>query len=181
MIATSVLAVAMAAALWRTASFSIYGGPPREVGSLTHVQPTADLDNAWIHGEAELAERSAEYRRPLDPDRFRLAEVIGNPRVWVELRVPSGIEPEHFVPPNSFVGRFVPFDKAGVRHAVLAGAVSAAFGRPPADGAWLLVDGESPATTRWTFGLIVLFAAFAAFNVWGVVRFLRPVKEARSA
>jgi hypothetical protein len=40
------------------------------------------------------------------------------------------------------------------------------------------VDGESPATTRWAAALSVLLVAFAVFNVWGLVRLLRPAREA---
>lgn len=176
MLATAVSSVAIAWALAATARFSLLKGPPRELGSLTNVQLSGNLENAWAHGQAELAERSVEYRRPLDPDRFRLAEVSGNRNVWVELRIPSGIEPEHYVPPNSFVGRLVPFAKAGLRHAALADAVARATGYRPTGDTWLLIDGEAPSTTRWVWGLILLFAAFAAFNVWGIVRLLKPVR-----
>jgi len=178
------MALAAASSLWVAgslvpqATYSLQSGPPRDLGPLTHVQLDRTLENTWAHGAAELADRSVEYRRPLDADRFRLAAVSGNQNVWVELRIPSGIEPEHYVPPNSFVGRLVPFDHVGLRHAALSEAVSAAFGRPPAPGAWLLVDGEAPGTTRWTMGLIGLFLAFAAFNVWGIVRLLRPLRAA---
>lgn len=175
MAVTSVLSAAAACALVPTARFSLQKGPPRELGSLTHVQLGQNLENAWAHGEAELGERSVEYQRPLDSDRFRLAEVMDNPHLWVELRIPSGIEPEHYVPPNSFVGRVVPFASAGIRHAALAEAIESGLGRPPPVDAWLFIDGEAPATTRWSGGLIVLFAAFAAFNAWGVVRLVKPV------
>ncbi len=175
MIAVATLSLAAAWALVATARFSLQKGPPRELGSPTNVQLGAALENTWAHGEAELAEKSIEYRRPLDSDRFRLVEVAGNRSLWVELRIPAGIESEHYVPPNSFVGRVVPFSKAGLRHAALADAIGGAYGRRPDADAWLLIDGEAPATTRWALGLIALFVVFAAFNVWGVVRLLKPV------
>jgi hypothetical protein len=174
MAVTAALSIALAWALAATARFSLQKGPPRELGSLTNVQLGPALENTWAHGEAELSERSIEYRRPLDSDRFRLAEVAGNPRLWVELRVPSAVEPEHYVPPNSFVGRLIPFSEAGLRHSAVSDAVRAAFGHPPPANAWLLVDGEAPSTTRWTWGLIALFAAFAVFNILGLVRLLTP-------
>jgi hypothetical protein len=175
MVLTAAISLALAVALGSTARFSLRRGPPIELGSLTHVQLEQRLENQWAHGEAELDERSAEYRRPLDPDRFRVAEVSGNDRVWVELRIPSGIEPEHYVPPNSFVGRLVPFQSSGLRHAAVVDAART-VGAAPRDDAWLLIDGEAPATTRWSLGLIALFLAFATFNIWGVLRLLRPVK-----
>jgi hypothetical protein len=177
MVVVAALSLFAAWALLATARFSLQKGPPRELGSLTNVQLGVALENTWAHGEADLVEKSVEYRRPLDPDRFRLAEVEGARDLWVELRIPAGIEPEHYVPPNSFVGRIVPFGKAGLRHAALGDAIAGAFGRRPAADAWLLIDGEAPATTRWAWGLIALFTAFAAFNVWGVVKLLRPVRS----
>jgi len=162
------------------AVFALRGGAPRELGSLTNVQLTPNLENVWVHGAAELADRSIEYRRPLDADRYRLSEVKGNGNVWVELRIPSGIEPEHYVPPNSFVGRLVPFEKTGLRHRALADDVAEALGHPPSPNAWLLIDGEAPATTRWTLGLILLFLAFVLFNVWGIARLFAPVSVTSS-
>lgn len=175
MVVVTALSLAASWALLATARFSLQKGPPHELGSLTNVQLGAALENTWAHGEADLADKSVEYRRPLDSDRFRLVEVAGNRGLWVELRIPAGIEPEHYVPPNSFVGRIVPFAKAGLRHGALADAIGGAYGRRPAADAWLLIDGETPATTRWVLGLIAMFVAFAAFNVWGVVRLLKPV------
>jgi hypothetical protein len=127
-----------------------------------------------VHGEGTLGPRSIEYERPVDRDRYRLAPLEDNGRVWVELRIPAGIDSEHYVAPNSFVGRFVPFSKAGLRHASLESAIETAFGAPPSGDAWLLIDGEAPGTTSWAAGLVALFAAFALFNVWGVVHLLRP-------
>jgi len=172
-----VLSVVLAGALVATASFSLQKGPPRELGSLTNVQLGPGLENTWAHGEAELSERSLEYRRPLDPDRYRLAEVAGNRSLWVELRIPSGIEPERYVPPNSFVGRLMPFARAGLRHSALADAVAQGFGHSPAPDAWVLIDGEAPSTTRWAWGLILLFLLFAAFDVWGIARLSKPVRS----
>ncbi len=175
---TAGLSLAMAWALRAPARFAIWRGPPRELGSLTHVQPGAESANTWVHAQGVLGPLAAEYRRPLDPDRYRLAPVDDNPSVWVELRVPSEIEPEHYVAPNSFVGRLVPLGDAGIRYTALPTAARDVFGRPPPEDAWLLIDGEAPATTRWTLGLVALFLAFAAFNTWGIVRLLRPVDDA---
>ena len=45
-------------------------------------------------------------------------------------------------------------------------------------GACLLIDGESPAGTRWVLGLAVLLLGFAAFNLVGLIRLARPVRDA---
>jgi hypothetical protein len=93
------------------------------------------------------------------------------------VRVPhDDDDPDHkrFVPPTSFVGRLVPAAHGGVRLSMLDDAIADA-GRPPLPGdAWLLIDGEAPATTRWTLGLGVLLVVFAAFNLIGLRRLLRP-------
>jgi hypothetical protein len=168
----------MAWALRGEATFSTWTGPPRELGPLTHVQLGPSAENAWVHLTGPLDDYAAEYRRPLDADRFRLVHAEGNPRLWIELRVPADFDPDHYVAPNSFVGRLVPLDRAGIRHAAVADAAATALGAPLPPGAWLLVDGEAPATTRWAFGLIALFIAFAVFSVWGILRLERRVSDA---
>jgi hypothetical protein len=117
------------------------------------------------------------YGRPLEKDTYRLAQVAGNPRLWVQIRVPEGMEGPHFVPPVSFVGRLIPFSDASVRHAGLGAAVQAAGAGNVPEDAWLLVDGEAPKTTRWALGLIALFIGFVLFNIYGLYRLLRPVRD----
>ena len=98
-------------------------------------------------------------------------------KLWVQVQVPrDDDDPDHkrFVPPTSFVGRLVPVGRGGVRLSQLASAIGDA-GRPPLPSdAWLLIDGEAPATTRWTLGLALLLLGFAAFNLLGLRRLLRP-------
>lgn len=176
------MAVTVYASLWLMSglfplvTYAARGGAPAEVGSLTGVQPYAKAAGTWVHGTGELAPRGVEYRRPLDSDRYRVVQVEGNPRMWVELRVPNEIEPEHYVAPNSFVGRLTPLGNAGIRHSALPEAIASTLGAPPPDGSWLLVDGESPASTRWAAAFSVLLVAFAAFNLWGLVHLLRRPK-----
>jgi hypothetical protein len=172
--ATAISALSVSASLTSSARFSLEAGPPKELGSLTHVQLDPGLRNTWVHATGDLDDGAVEYRRPLDADRYRLVRSADNARLWVELRVPGSLEPEHYVPPNSFVGRLVPLDDAGLRYSSLRNAL-AELGEK-SDGAWLLVDGEAPATTRWTLGVIALFVGFAAFGVWGVVRLVRPAR-----
>ena len=43
--------------------------------------------------------------------------------------------------------------------------------------AWLLIDGSSPRASRWAIALAALFVAFAGWNLFGVARVLRPVKD----
>jgi hypothetical protein len=178
MAVTTVAAVGLAMSLGPLVTYAFRGGGPIELGPLTGVQPDEKNAGSWVHATGALAGRGIEYRRPLDPDRFRLVQVDGNPRLWIELRIPKEIEPEHYVAPNSFVGRLAPLAQAGIRHRALPEAIESSFGKAPGSDAWLLVDGEAPATTRWAAALSVLLVAFAVFNVWGLVRLLRPAREA---
>ncbi len=116
------------------------------------------------------------YSRPLENDSYRLAHVAGNERIWVEVRVPDGLEGPHFVPPSSFVGRLVPLEHSGLSHNDLDRAVTASGGTMPKD-AWLLMDGHAPKGSRWAMGLILLFITFAGFNAFGLYRLWRPVKD----
>lgn len=175
---TALAALAMAVTLRGEARYSLESGPPIELDDLTQQKPGPELENRWVHGEALLGTSGAiRYGRPLDGDTFRLAPVAGNDHIWVEVRVPEGMEGPRFVPPTSFVGRLIPFSRVGVRHQALPQAVESAGGTQVPSGSWLLIDGESPASTRWSLGLIALFLGFAAFNLWGLYRLVRPVRD----
>jgi hypothetical protein len=170
--------LALMLALRGELSFSVSDKPPRGVGELSRFAPKAADANTWVQGEGELEVQGAiAYRRPLESDSYRLSRVSGTSKLWVEVRVPSDdADPDHkrFVPPTSFVGRLVPASRGGVRLSQLGGAIAEA-GRPPLPhDAWLLIDGEAPATTRWTLGLAALLLGFAAFNLLGLRRLLRP-------
>lgn len=158
--------------------FSLSAEGPRSVGELSKYRPRAKDANTWVQGEGELEiDGAIAYRRPLESDSYRLSRVSGTQSLWVQVRVPrDDDDPDHkrFVPPTSFVGRLVPADRGGVRLSQLGLAIAEA-GRPPLpSNAWLLVDGEAPATTRWTLGVAALLLGFAAFNLVGLRRLLRP-------
>jgi hypothetical protein len=175
---TALVALAMAVSMRGEAAYALRSGSPTELGNLANFAPRSELANQWVHGEALLGSTSAiRYGRPLESDSYRLAPVAGNPRLWVQIRVPAGMEGPHFVPPTSFVGRLMPMADTGIRHGGLPAAVQTAQVGVVPDDAWLLIDGEAPSTTRWALGLIVLFAGFFAFNVWGLYRLLRPVRD----
>jgi hypothetical protein len=160
----------LALAVLPDVAYSLRGGQPRELGDLTTTRVSRELSDTWVHAQAQLSVTNAiRYRRPLERDSYRLASVEGNPKMWVQIRVPAGAEDPRFVPPDSFVGRLLPIDELGLRQR----------GLPlPSDDAWLLVDGESPDAVRWAFGLLALLVAFATFNVIGLVRLARPIPTA---
>ena len=177
--ATVIASLSMTVALAPEVGYGLQSSAPVDLGSLAHITTSADLANTWVHGEALLGTAGAvRYGRPLESDTYRLAPVAGNAKVWVQIRVPAGMEGPHFVPPTSFVGRFIPAAHAGLRHAGLSESVEEAGNARMPDDAWLLIDGEAPTTTRWALGVVALLAGFGAFGVYGLYRLLRPVKDA---
>jgi hypothetical protein len=172
----AVASTLFAAVMLPDARYSLRGGAARDLGELTRLVPGPELADTWVRAEGQLSVTNAiRYRRPLERDSYRLASVAENPRVWVQVRVPEGEEDPRFVPPDSFVGRLIPVSQLGIRQRGLADAVGAAGLSRLGGDAWLLVDGESPAALRWVLGLLALLLSFAAFNVIGLVRLLRPI------
>jgi hypothetical protein len=176
---TALAALWVALGLRGDLAYSFKGGGPRDIGELGRVRGSDNVENTWVRGEGSLSTTDViHYKRPLDADGHRLARVENNPDLWVELRVPADADGDRFVPPASFVGRLVPLSAAGVRYGALADAVEDA-GKPPLrPGTWLLLDGEAPQTTRWVIGVVLLLAGFIAFNVVGLVRLSRPIRDA---
>lgn len=156
--------------------YALRSGRPTDIGALTDVQLGPQYDNRWVRARGDLAPRGAAYRRPLDSDQYRLAPIQGRPDVWIELRIPGSIETEHYIPPVSFVGRLVPFAEVGVRYASLEQAMGVVSPRARRD-VWVLLDGQSPAMTRWALGVAALALGFLLFNAWGLAHLLRPVSR----
>jgi hypothetical protein len=176
---TGLASVVLALSLRHEALYALQRGQPTDLGELGQIELGQARAGSWIRGAAELGTNGAiRYSRPLDRDTYRLAPVVGNERLWVEIRVPAGFEGPYFVPPTSFVGRLVPVSRLGLRHLALPGEVRSAGGASLSPDAWLVVDGESPASLRWALGLVVLLAGFAVFNAFGLYRLLRPVRDA---
>ncbi len=190
MAVTALAAIGMCVALGSEAIYALSPGRPVEVADLAALDPRsaapgAELANRYIRGRGLLGTAGAvRYGRPAEGDSFRLAPVAANQRIWVEIRVPEGFEGPRFVPPSTFAGRLVPLADAGLRHAGLRGAVAeqARAAREgggeviPAD-AWLLVDGNSPRASRWALALVALLLGFAAWNLVGIARILRRVRD----
>ncbi|HVY45142.1 MAG TPA: hypothetical protein VHB21_04645 [Minicystis sp.] len=178
MLVTALAAVWMSVSLSGEARYALTSGRPADVGELTRFQPARDLANTYVRGAGLLGTQGAiRYGRAAEGDSFRLAPVAGNPKLWVEIRVPEGFEGPRYVPPTSFAGRLVPFERAGVRHTGLAATVRERTGVVVPEDAWLLVDGSSPRTARWAVALVALFLAFAAWNLGGVARILPREKD----
>ncbi len=176
-LALTVLAgTALCIGLWSQLSYALTSGQPVEIGVLTEFEPSDADANTWVHGVGTLNPHALGYRRPLESDRFRLAPVEGNPHLWVELREPAATLGEHFVPPTSFIGRLVPLSEPGMRHSGVLEALDSTGQNGPAKTEWLLADGESPAASRWVYGVWALLLAFIGFSAFGIYRLLAPVK-----
>jgi hypothetical protein len=174
---TALASIAMVASLAGDAAFAFAFAGATDLGDLRTAPPAAFVANSYARGEAMLGGAGAiRFEHPFESDWYRLAPVAGRPDVWVELRVPASIGSDRFVPPTSFAGRLVRFDAAGPRHRGLGGAITELTGTQIPKDAWLLVDGEAPGHARWAVALVVLFAAFAAWNALAIARLVRPVK-----
>lgn len=174
---TALAAIAMTVLLSGEARYAVSPGQPVELADLTALTPGADLANRYVRGHGLLATGGAvKYGRPAEGDSFRLAPIASNSKIWVEIRVPEGFEGPRFVPPSTFAGRLVPLHQAGLRHAGLGGAVAETGAAVPAD-AWILVDGDSPRASRWAVALVALLAGFAGWNLLGIARIVRRVRD----
>ena len=163
--------------------YAAQGGALTDIGLLDQFKPEVRFQNRWVRGEGDLsAIGGIRYTRPLESDSYRLAPLAKNPNIWVQVRVPTGYENEHFVVPTVFAGRLVPFSALGLRYNALDEAPTVAgwqSGHIP-KGAWLLIDGESPKSNRWLFGLSALFLAFCSFSLWALISLLRPIPLTKS-
>jgi hypothetical protein len=158
-------------------AYALMGGQPVEVGALAQFQPEPGQANSWVHGYGALGTPALSYRRPLDPDRFRLAPLADNRRIWVETREPGDTDSAFFVPPESFVGRLTRVSDPGLRHLDLLAALEASGQPAPPRDAWLLIDGESPTSDRGMLGLAAMLMAFAGFSIFGLYRLAAPVSR----
>jgi hypothetical protein len=176
MIATAILAGVLAVGLSGDVRYALASSEPDDIGDLAHWVPQADMSNRFVRATGRLASAGAiRYDRPLERDSFRLAPVAGNDKMWVEMRVPDGAEP--FVPPTTLVGRLVPFQGAAFRYRGLGRSVQEVTGATLAPDAWVLVDGATPTSSRWTVALAALLVVFAGYSLLTIARIVRPVRR----
>lgn len=182
MVLTAAAAIAMSVLLFGEARYALAASSPVEAGDLATLKPSPDLANKYVFATGLLGATGAiRYARTAESDSFRLMPVAGNPSIWTEIRVPEGFEGPRFVPPTKFAGRLVPMSKAGMRHVGLAKAVKDRTDVTIPEDAWLLIDGSSPRASRWAIALAAMFLAFAGWNLFGVARVLRPVRDKNKA
>jgi hypothetical protein len=177
MIVTAFFALVMTVALAGDVRYALTSGVPHDLGELHHFAPDPSLSNRFVRGTGLLGAAGAiRYERPMERDSFRLAPIVGNDKIWVEMRVPVGLDSAQFVPPSTFVGRLVPLRGAAFRYRGLARSIQEVTGTDVPTDAWVLVDGATPTSSRWTVALALLFAAFAAYNLVTIARIVRPVR-----
>jgi hypothetical protein len=177
LVTTAFASIAMVVALAGDAAYAFGADAAVDLGDLRGAPADALVENRYVRAEGMLGAAGAiRYERPFESDSYRVSPIAGRPDLWVEVRVPVGSENARYVPPSHFAGRLVRFDRGGPRHRGLPAAVRDATGEPVPAGAWLLVDGESPASARWAVALVVLFGAFALWNLGAMARLLRRVK-----
>lgn len=176
MIVTAVAAAAMCWALRSEVAYATSDPIPRSIGELASLD-LSTVEPGYVSAKGMLGTAGAvRYARPFEGDSFRMHPVAGNEKIWVEIRVPEGMEGPRFIPPGSFAGRLIPFADAGIRHAGVAKSVARETPKAVPEGAWLLIDGASPRASRWAVALLVLFGFFALWNLVNVIRILRPVR-----
>lgn len=90
---------------------------------------------------------AVDYHRPLGSGTYRLAPLVDRPDVYVELRLPKGIDPTRFIPPTVIHGRLVPMDEGGARFASARALVAEATGRPVPARTFILEEGTEPSLT----------------------------------
>lgn len=177
MIVTALASLAMCWALRSEVLYATSKPVPVAVGDLATVDLSTVRPDQYVEAKGLLGSAGAvRYSRPFEGDSFRLHPIGGNNQVWVEIRVPEGMEGPRFVPPGSFTGRLVPFSQAGLRHSGIANSVARETPKSVPSEAWLLIDGASPRASRWAVALFALFGFFAVWNVVNVVRILRPIR-----
>ncbi len=175
---TALASALMVFALRQDVAYAFASQVPRELGDAGLVPLHTMAGNELVHVRARLGAAGAiRYERPFESVSFRLAPVAGHPNIWVEHHVPEGAESGRFAPPQEFSGRLVPFTKAGPKHRGLERSIAASTGHVVPEGAWLVVEGERPSNARWAVALVLMFAAFSAWNLVTLVKLLRRVKE----
>jgi hypothetical protein len=178
MIATAVLAAVLAVGLAGDVRYALASSDPDDIGDLVHWAPRPEMSNRFVRATGRLGSVGAiRYDRPMDRDSFRLAPVVGNDKMWVEMRVPNGTESGHFAAPATLVGRLMSLQGAAFRYRGLGRSVKEATGTDLPPDAWVLVDGATPTASRWTVALAVLLVVFAGYSLLTIARIVRPVRR----
>ncbi len=173
---TGILSLGMSLALRQEAAYALSGSEVSHLGDL-RTADLAPLAGKTVEGGAMLgAATGIRYERPFVSGSFRLVPVAGRDDLFVETRVQDGAENARYVPPPSFSGRLLRFDSVGPKHRGLRRALEEITKKPVSQNAYLLVDGDSPSTTRSALLLALMFLGFALWNAWTIAKLIRRVR-----
>lgn len=174
--ASTCASLAFAWTLRHDARYAFVSDSARDVGDLA---AWSGNDGGFVLARGNVsAARAIRYDRALTEGSFRLCPVWANGErapVWVEVRLPEGVDAARFIPPDSFEGRLVRFGEAGPRYRGIADAVRRQTGAKIDPGAWLMIDEGGPSTSRWAPALCAVMIAFALWNVAILIRLTRRV------
>lgn len=174
---TALVALAMIWALAGEVRYALASGEPRSIGELSELPLDGNLADAFVHGTARLdAKAQARYERFLEADGFLVARIVGSEKLWIELRQPRDGEKAARLP-TSFVGRLVPMASAGLTYRGLTDHIEEQTKIQVPDDAWLLVEGATPASSRWAVALAGVLTLFAGWNLAQLVRLTRRVRD----
>jgi hypothetical protein len=174
---TAAAALAMVVALRRDAAYAFAPQSSTDLGDLRVASAQTFAPNRYVEGHGMLAAAGAlRYERPFESDSYRIAPVAGQPKVWVEVRVPAGEENARYVPKTAFSGRMIPFRDVGPRHRGLRTAIADETGQGVPEDAWLVIDDQPPSSSRWAVTLVALFGIFALWNLGAMWKLTRRVK-----
>ena len=169
---TALFAIVLSAGLFGDVRYALSSSEPDDVGSLASLVPGPGTSNRLVKAEGALEPSAAiRYDRLLENGSFEIAPVAGNRKIWVEMRVADGLA--ELPPATTFVGRLVALDSIAFR---IRSFWMAARVAPEAAGAWVLLDGATPASFRWALALFALLALFAGYNLAMIARIVRPVR-----
>jgi hypothetical protein len=178
MCVTAVLCALSAWALHGEAIYAVRERKPLELGELHVAALDGRLANRFVRAQGTLEHApTVRYHRLGEADNTVLSPVAGQPGLWVEHRVPERWAGPRFVPPSRFAGRLVRVSDLGAGYWGLGGALERAGG-PAAKEAWVLLDGTDPRSSNWAVALALVLAAFAAWNLYGVMRLTRRLPAA---
>jgi hypothetical protein len=121
-----------------------------------------------------------DYRRPLRDGMYRLAPLVDRPDVYVELRLPDGVDPSRFVPPTRVQGHLVPLDQAGARFSHARAMIERASGKPAAGSTFLLELGAQPTLGAPSAVVALLAAALCLGQIAALGLSLRRTSRASS-
>jgi len=178
MVVTAVVASWLAWSLRAEVGYALGSSQAAELGDLSQAELAAH-DGHYVRLRAELADApSVRYRRVCDRGIYRAALAVpgeAGAQRWVVYGIPETLAGPRFVPPTLVAGRLVRVADLSVRFGGLRDALDELSGRSSA-GAWVLVDGEDPASLGWVLGLEALLLTFIGFNLLSLGRVLRRIR-----